>query len=289
MKTRLEQYIETIVQHTDCSKSEKEDLREELLIHLQLLREELIENGLSNVEAEKEAINLFGREAEIGSGLQQSYFPFRKEMILTLAISSLFFSITIYLFQLFHIGDAYIIWIISAMAINSMLLFFSLNQFANFNRKRWVNGLLITHIFVSVYGYGMTTNLDHPASTALTIWVWLNIILSLLLVYRTTIYDYHFGGTLSKEKKLLHIINITAGIFIIAASLFLVYGGLIMIGEFHFIMIIFASPILIWIGLYIAQIKLLPFYKKIAYTLTSIPVIAALLIISYPAIMMLLS
>ncbi|MED4204850.1 permease prefix domain 1-containing protein [Neobacillus mesonae] len=279
MKSKLEQYVENIVQHTECSKKEKEDLYEELLIHLQLSRDSFIaEEGLTPEMAEEKAIQQFGKEGKIGTQLQQAIFPYRKELMLALAISSILFTISLYLLRLFVEGDTHFGWLCFSMGTCAMLLFFPLNQSLHINRKLWLNSLLIFHTLGVLYGWLLTSYLNHPASTGLTIWLWLNIALGMALVYRTTIYDYSFH---EKSMKILHGINIISGVIIIVGSLFFIWGGLIMIGTFHPMMLVFASPIAIWIGMYIAQIKLAKKNKGIALVLGSIPFIGCILIILY--------
>ena len=277
MKSKLEQYVENIVRHTESSKKEKEELYDELLIHLQISRDYLMEEeGLTPEKAEEKAMQLFGLEGEIGSQIQQALFPYRKELMLTLAISSILFTIGVYLSSLFVEGDAYIGWLCISMSLSTMLLLLPLNQHFHINRKLWLNGLLVLHTLGQLYGWLITSQLDQSMTVVgLTIWVWLNIALSISLVYRTTIYDYS-----SDEKyiKILHGMNITSGIIISGMSLFLIVGGLIMIGQFHFMMVIFASPIAIWAGMYAAQLKLVKKNKRIAFVIGMIPIAACILI-----------
>lgn len=276
MKSKLERYVEYIVRHTESSKEEKEDLYEELLIHLQISRDYLMEQEELTLEmAEEKAMQLFGQEGEIGIQIQQALFPYRKELMLTLSISSILFTISIYLLSLFVKGDAYIGWLCYSMGLSTMLLFLPLNQHFHFNRKLWINGLLVFHTLGQLYGWLIVSQLDLSANVGLTIWVWLNVALSIGLVYRTTIYDY---GTNEKHMKFLHGLNITSGIIITGISLFLIVGGLIMIGEFHFMMVMFASPIAVWIALYVAQLKLAKKNKRMAFVVGIIPIVACILI-----------
>lgn len=274
MKSKLEQYVENIVRHTECSKKEKEDLFEELITHLELSRDQFLENGMSIEEAEKRAMELFGAEGEIGSQLQQAIFPYRKELMLTLAISSLLFTISNYIVSLFVAGDAYFGWLIVSMLISGMLLFLPLNQHVHLNKKLWLNALLILHIFGQLYGWLITSQLPNDSNLGLTIWVWLNIALAIGLVYRTTIHDFSPD---EKHMKVLHGINITSGIIIIGASLFFIVGGLIMIGSLNPIMLIFATPIVLWIVLYIVQLEVVKKSKKLAFTISSLPFLICVL------------
>jgi hypothetical protein len=275
MKSKLEQYVENIVRHTECSKEEKEDLFEELLVHLELSRDEFLKEGLSQDEAEKKAMAVFGAEGEIGSQIQQAIFPYRKELMLTLAVSSLLFTISNYTVSLFVEGDAFIGWLLFSMVISGMLLFLPLNQHIHLNKKTWLNALLVLHIFGQLYGWLIASQLPNETNIGLTIWVWLNLALTIGLVYRTTIYDY------SPEKnymKILHGLNITSGFIIIGASLFFIGGGLIMIGSFHPMMLVFATPIVLWIVLYMVQLEVVKKSKKAAFAISSLPYVLCLII-----------
>ncbi|WP_077212771.1 permease prefix domain 1-containing protein [Bacillus dakarensis] len=277
MRSKLEKYVENIVRHTESSRQEKEDLYEELLIHLQISRDHLMEEeGLSLEQAEEKAMQLFGQEGEIGSHIQQALFPYRKELMLALAISSILASISIYLLHVFVAGEPYIGWLCISMLLSSMILFLPLNQSIHLNRKLWLNSLLILHTLSLLYGWLLISQLNHSTTVGLTIWEWLNIALTIGLVYRTTLYDYSSN---EKHIKFLHGINITSGIMISFASLFIIVGGLIMIGELHPMMLVFASPIAIWIGLYMASIKLAKKNMKSALFIGVIPLLLCVLIL----------
>lgn len=91
MTQDLRRFVEKTVQQIEGNQQEKDDLYEELLIHLELSKEEFINAGLSDKEAEKKAMEHFGNETEVGGQIQQAMFPFRKEMMRALAIGSLLF------------------------------------------------------------------------------------------------------------------------------------------------------------------------------------------------------
>ncbi|WP_412676339.1 permease prefix domain 1-containing protein [Bacillus badius] len=62
-------------------------------MHWELSKEELIGEGMNEKEAEWEVMERFGSEREIGCQLQQSIFPYRKELMLTLSVASFFLSV----------------------------------------------------------------------------------------------------------------------------------------------------------------------------------------------------
>lgn len=266
MKSRLHQYVENIVTHTECSEKEKEDLYEELMTHLELTRDEFINDGLTVKEAEEKAMELFGAEGEIGSQLQQAIFPYRKELMLTLALSSILFTISAYLASLFLESNAYMGWLGTSMIFGGFLLFLPLNQHYHLNKKLWLNCLLILQILTLLYGLLIVSSLPNNSNFGLTIWVWLNIALAIILVYRTTVYDYR-----ERYYKIIHGMNIVSGMMIIGGTLFFGLSVVIMAGSIPPTMFIFLIPFAIWFVLYVAQMELARKYRKIAYFMGTLP------------------
>lgn len=84
---------------------ERADLYEELLIHLELARDEWMMKGKTIDESEDLAIKSFGDSRLFGSQIQQAMFPYRKELLLTLSTASILFLISYYLGQLFGSGQ----------------------------------------------------------------------------------------------------------------------------------------------------------------------------------------
>ncbi|MGG3943274.1 permease prefix domain 1-containing protein [Peribacillus psychrosaccharolyticus] len=117
---------------------ERADLYEELLIHLELARDEWMMKGKTIDESEDLAIKSFGDSGLIGSQIQQAMFPYRKELLLTLSTASILFSISYYLGQLFGSFDALIWWLVPIMTTSTVLLLLSLNGAIFVNRKKLV-------------------------------------------------------------------------------------------------------------------------------------------------------
>ncbi|MDZ5473596.1 permease prefix domain 1-containing protein [Bacillus sp. 31A1R] len=279
MKSKLEKYVTQIVQQTDCSKEEKEDLYEELLVHLQLSKDEImLEEGLTQAEAEEKAMQQFGSESVIGNQIQQSLFPFRKELQLTLGISSILFAISAYMFHLLVEGNAQITWLILFIGFSSLLVFIPLQQNYTFNCKRWLNSLLVIHLLTAIYGYLMVNSIDHTASLGLTIWVWLNIILSIFLIYQATTHDINSSY---KPIKLIHIMNITSGLFISAGTLFFLWGYLFAYGEVRLTILLNLIPLTIWAASYYIQTKMAHKNKTLTITLAFLPLVCITIAVLY--------
>jgi len=255
----FQQYIKQIVQEIDGSELDKEDIMEELIIHLQLTSEQYVAAGYDDKEAEKMAINQFGKSKEIGKQMQEAMFPFRKLMFLILAIASFIYSYTVYSMQLFTEGNAHIGWLVLSVMTSSLLLLFVLRIFPFLDRRISLNSALILHVFIYGYGIFLASSLDNFTSIILTYFSWSIVLLTFVLIYRTTIYDYQNGTTeiVGRTKKVIHYLNITLGIVIIIATLFFIWGilafgdGLFTIG-----MLFIPVPFIIWFVTYIVQIKL---------------------------------
>ncbi|MBS4209924.1 permease prefix domain 1-containing protein [Bacillus sp. FJAT-50079] len=281
MNATFRRFVEKIVQQTDASPDEKEDLYEELLIHLELSYEQQLKEGYSEQEAESRALKFFGDEENIGSQIQQAMFPYRKEMILILAFASILFSVSVYVSQLVVDGNAVIAWLLISMSVSTSLLFFSLRPIPFLNRRLWLNSLLLIHLFTYLFGVGFASSVDALISAPLTILAWGILLLTLVLIYRTTILDYQsYKQKYKKQIQIFHALNITWGIIIICATLFFIWALLAFSGGMTSSNFLIFVPLFIWMVAYIAQILFLSKeMKKSAYVVAIIPFILVVTIV----------
>lgn len=99
LEPKVEAYIHKIVSQLHCGKEEKKDIIDEIEDHLNLLIQEYKEGGLSNEAAVNKALNSFGAQDQIATGLQTSLSTFHK--VFKIATSILFgFYAFILLFKL---------------------------------------------------------------------------------------------------------------------------------------------------------------------------------------------
>lgn len=264
-------YVERIVQETDTTKEEKEDLREELLIHLELSYAAKRKEGYSEEDAKRIVVEDFGISGVIGDQIQEAMFPYRKMMMLTLSITSILFSISVYLGHLFVYKDAYMIWLLLSIMISTSLLVLTIQPIEFLNRRSWRNSLLLLHLFVYLYGMLMATSLEGEIAIVLTIVSWFIILFSLALIYRTTIFDVQ----IDKYTKIFHALNLTVGVFIIALTLFFVWAALAFsVFEWNLMILLNFLPFTIWLIAYVAGGRFIARRKKmIAYSLSVIPVL----------------
>src|SRR5690606_36001091 len=126
MKNPYHDFLTEVIEQIDGSQDEKADIYEELLVHLQLTADHYIQKGYTENEAEQIAMKLFGESKKIGNDMQEAMFPLRKILLLLLALVSLFYSIFVYITNLFIEGDANIMWLFLSVGTSSTLLLFAL-------------------------------------------------------------------------------------------------------------------------------------------------------------------
>ena len=264
MKPAFERFVTGIVRQTDCNREEREDLYEELLSHLECSFIDYKKEGYSEEEAMRTAMTNFGTEQEVGNQLQQAMYPKRKGMMLGLAVASLLYAYSVYASQLFVMGDAHIIWLVAAVIVSAAILYVTVRPVTSLNRRLWMNGLLLVHLFIFFYGLLLATDLDNRLSVGLTIIACLILLLGILLVYRTTIYDYPAKDQLAGSgMKWLHFINITTGIFVVFVSLFFVWAMLWFTDEFSAMFLLTLLPISAWAISYAIQLRLMKQQKPV--------------------------
>lgn len=250
----IEQYIKKIVDHTDCTKDEKEDLAEELTVHLEILMEENMKLGMSEQEAIQEAIRVFGSENTVGDQLQQAMFPYRRELLITISLSFIALSFAAYSVYLFNVQEASNVELLINVFIGLGLLTATVSSTFNTRRKLVINSLLVLALLGSAMNGLMLAYTDHYFTQFLLFLDYGVILAIIVMLYLTTLHSTYFNKPFSKLQKLMHFTNITAGLVILAATLFFVWSILLFGGMSWGLTFIFI-PLLIWIILYIIQVK----------------------------------
>lgn len=258
MNEVFNRFVSGIVKQTDSNREERNDLSEELLSHLLCSYEDLHDQGYSKEEAVRLAMMNFGDEKEVGKQLQQAMYPYRRGMMLILSSASFIFAYSIYLLQLFTRGDAHMIWLLLAVVVSASILTVTLHPVQSINRRLWMNGLLLSHIAVFAAGSLLAADLDFSYSAVLSIFSYAIVLLSIILVYRTTIYDYPSSKQpLQKHAKWIHYINITIGIMLTFITLFFAWAIMLFAGEMKSAFLLILIPLILWGIFYMVQLKLL--------------------------------
>lgn len=274
----LSQYVQRIVEQTDCPKDEKEDLAEELLVHLECLTEEYMNSGLTEQEAIEQAIAAFGLEKELGSQLQQAMFPYRRYLLLTLGLGFILLNYAIFTVLLVEMQEAESYILIFNTFVGLGFLF--ITAFPTFSLKRKI--LINSNIVLFLMGSTINIlNLLYSNLTLGTFLLFISVIYvlgAITLLYITTLHKTGNDFVQHSSRKHIHIINITTGIIIAACAIFFGFG-LLIFGAVLLAILIFTLPMLAWAILYWIQFHYYFQLKKRTYLLTSISVITSSVIV----------
>lgn len=274
----LSNYVQKIVDQTDCTKEEKEDLAEELLVHLEILTQEHIDNGLSEKEAILQAMIAFGLEQEIGSQLQQALFPYRRYLLIALGLGFILLNYSIFTVLLLEMQEAQSYTLIFNIIVGLVFLFITAFPTFSLRRKILINSNIILFLIGSTINILNLLYSDLVISNILLFISLLLVFVAIALLYITTLHRTSSNHIQHSSRKHIHIINITTGIIIAICSIFFGFGFLIFGGVIQAIFIL-AIPICTWALLYWIQFHYYFRLKKTTYVFTSISVIAASLIV----------
>ncbi|WP_100012421.1 VanZ family protein [Lentibacillus sediminis] len=99
MDQKMESYVRQIVDGLTGSEKDKKEIADEMKDHLNLLKQEYLEQGFTEREATDKALEGFGEQKQLKSGYQASLFPYYREMN---RMAWVFFSLysSVILFQL---------------------------------------------------------------------------------------------------------------------------------------------------------------------------------------------
>lgn len=260
MNLTFNQYVKQLILQMDVDANDEQDIYEELVTHLELSKKQFIQSGLNEKDAEKKAMAQFGNPKKIGEEIQDAMFPMRRFLLSLTAYLSIAYAFFAYSAQLFYEGYAHFVWLILAIVF-SVCLWFMAEHIGRFFRSLPIRVTVhIGHILIFLYGSFLLSAIDAFVA-GLSLVAWFIMLLSILGIYQLAIYNYRNGtDKQSKQIIIIHVINITLGIFYIGFFLFFTWGVLLfsegyaeVFGTLRFYM--FIATLLVWIICYYVQIK----------------------------------
>ncbi|WP_017754156.1 permease prefix domain 1-containing protein [Calidifontibacillus oryziterrae] len=255
---RLEQYITEILANVECNDIERADLKEELLTHLAEAKFELMQKGLSEQEAEEQAIQGFGKAERLGNNLQRSMYPYRKNLLLFIGFGTIVFSLACYFHNVIMFSDNTYIVLALSILIGSMIVFAAVNPVYFSNRKIAMNVLLISLFPFYFINFLIIDTMSNWYIPLLNVLGFLLVISSIWMIFLTALKpptNKRVDEKTLKRRKIVHVINITIGIIAIGFSMLFSFGVLIFAGP-NPVLFVPAAIIFAWGLLYWWQIKL---------------------------------
>lgn len=291
MNTIFHSFANQIVKQVDENQTDKDDLYEEIMDHLKESHAQLVKEGFNEKQAEQKAMDNFFDTMRIGDQVQQVIFPFRKEMLLILAVVSAIYSFAISSIWLYLENDTNIVWFLISATSSSFLYIYAIKPILFKSHRPLLNIILMIHIFIYVFGSILIFGLEKPTSIILALLSLFIIVLSIVLFSLTfernkrSAKDHEANNhdqKLAKQIKFLHTLNTTAGIILGGATLLFLWFLLSFSGELTLARLVIFLPFIIWLISYMLQIKLITQDKKqVAYALAIIPVLLLIVIVTF--------
>lgn len=256
---RMEKHVSRILDQMQSPPDEREEIKEELLTHLESAKYDYMNQGNSEKRAEKQALEDFGDSSLIGHGLQESLYPHQRSLLYVIGIATLLFAVFFYISMTFVIGEVEPIWLFIQMLIGSAVTLSAIN-IAFMGRHYWSLNVIVL-ITAMWNGFNGVIVEQTPGRQAILFWFYLVILvlLCILFVIRNSYYSSDHTTTTKKSRNILkisYIVNIIFGVMIFAAALFYTYGFLIF-GGFNWILLFPLSSIIAWLIFFKFQMKLI--------------------------------
>ncbi|WP_078598387.1 permease prefix domain 1-containing protein [Evansella clarkii] len=257
--SKVDQYIESVLDHVELNQENKRDIKEEFTFHLNKKTEVYEEEGLSKQQAEETAISDFGVSSQIGKELNREIFPFRKPLLMIAGLTGVLFSALVtfstYMFQ----EIVPLVWLILTLISNVSIFYFVQKPArAAASRLLLISLLLVTFLF-GFYGYLL---MDGFIQNQLVYYG----LFALFLIHSAILFSQIYMGSmfqpvnvdlkmLSDEKRRSALlINILTGIIVLGVALFGLVGYIIFVPTS--VPVIPLSLILAWFSLFLCHLKI---------------------------------
>ncbi|WP_040977956.1 permease prefix domain 1-containing protein [Oceanobacillus jeddahense] len=254
---RIEKHVEDVLKQMQSSGDEREEIREELLSHLNEAKSNYISEGFSEKQAEKKVIAAFGNSHRIGLDLQESMYPFQRELLYLIGIITLLFGVIFYVNLAFVIREPEPVWLIIQLLLGSIVMLAAINISFVGRYFYLLNVLLMFNIIWNGINVVLMQGLSQWQAIFFSGYLLILIGLGLLFVFRNSYYYTNQIGRKHQKQgfvKFSYMMNLLYGIIIIILCLFFLWTFIVFTGP-SIAVFITLLPILIWMIFYKYQMK----------------------------------
>ncbi|GIO22172.1 permease prefix domain 1-containing protein [Oceanobacillus sp. J11TS1] len=248
---RIEKHVEEVLKQTQSPENEREEIREELLSHLNEAKSNYISEGFSEEQAEEKVVAAFGNPRLIGRELQESMYPFQRGLLYLIGIVTILFGVIFYVNLIFVIREPAPVWLIIQLLSGSMVMLAAINISIVGRYFYLLNVLLMVNIIWNGINLMMMPSLTQLQAIFFSLYLLILIGLGFLFVFRNSYYSTK--PTDNKHRKVLvkfsYIMNLLYGIIIIVLCLFFLWS-LALFSGINIYAFITLIPILIWLIFY---------------------------------------
>ncbi|GGJ96135.1 hypothetical protein GCM10007063_18240 [Lentibacillus kapialis] len=250
--TRMEQHVEKILEQTQSSGKEREEIREELLHHLNEAKQQNMNNGLTEKQAEKQVMADFGNAGDIGYQMQEAMYPYQRGLLYAVGLATILYGLIYYVNAAFFQHDAIPIWLAVQFVTGCMVILAGIN--ISFVGRYFY--MLNVVLLVNVIWNGINITLIKGASPWQTIlfsiYLLILVLLGLIAVVQNSYYSS--GKTVTKQQSrgvvlLGYGVNLLLGIIVAGVSLFFLWAFLFTTGK-QLSALLTIAPIFIWLITY---------------------------------------
>lgn len=254
---RMEKHIQQVLQETQCAAEEREELEEELLTHLQELKQSYIAQGESETKAEKLAIVQFGGSKLIGRGLQESMYPWQRGLLYIIGIASLLFGVLFHLYTLYVLQEPSIGWLAIQLTAGAIITLAAINIAFIGKHPYFLHVMGMLHLIWHAITYLFIQGMPMNQVFLFLVYLILLIGFQLVFLFRNSYFSSAAPNEDARKRweiKIGYTLNLVFGMAVIAIALFFLWGLLLFTGWSMMALYAFI-PILVWFVFYKYQMK----------------------------------
>ncbi|WP_281974939.1 permease prefix domain 1-containing protein [Halobacillus litoralis] len=256
---KFEKHVNQILNQMQSPPEEREEIKEELLTHLEAAKQNYITHGEKEKTAEKLAIQDFGAPAMVGDGLQETLYPFQRGLLYGIGVATLLLGVFMHLNMAFSFGEPEPIWLFTQLVFGSLVTLAAMN-ISWMGRHFWsVNVIVFLTAIWNGFNLVIVTQFYSLQVILFMTYIFILVLLCLIFIGRNSYFASEKTNAAPKEKtitKISHILNIIFGVIICIAALLMVWGMLVFTG-FTWRSLLPISVIIAWLIFYKFQMVLI--------------------------------
>ncbi|GGF14282.1 hypothetical protein GCM10010954_11220 [Halobacillus andaensis] len=249
---RMEKHVNRVLKEMQSPQEEREEIKEELLSHLEEAKSFYMDQGDPEKKAEKKAVEEFGGSKQIGHGFQEAMYPYQRSLLYVIGLATILFGVIFHLYLTFTFGGAEPVWLLIQFLFGSLVVLTGMN-IAFVGRHFWsVNVLVLLTAMWNGVALMMVSQVYPFQMIMFSIYLLIIIVISIIFVIRHSYYasnPYQTSPEQRKIQKVSFVVNIVYGVMLFTAALFVTYGMLIF-GGMGWHVLIPVSSIFAWLLFY---------------------------------------
>ncbi|TFJ92666.1 permease prefix domain 1-containing protein [Lentibacillus salicampi] len=258
--TNMERHVEKILEQMQSPHDEREEIREEVLNHLEEAKQHYISGGFNEKQAEKRVLSEFGSAETIGNQLQESMYPYQRGLLYVIGIGTILFGVIFYLTSAFFLHNPIPVWLAIQLVTGGTVTLAAINISFVGRYFYLVNVLLLVNVLWN--GINIAIMEVRPRWQAIFFGIYLLVLVGLGLVAVIRNAYYSSSPAASKQRHrgmvlLSHIVNLLFGLVVAGVSLFFLWA-LLAFSEAKADVILTVVPIIIWVITYKFQMRYIP-------------------------------